>query len=307
MAFTDASLTALRVFREVAERRTLTAAAAALGYTQSAVSRQIASLERAAGTPLLERRHDGVRLTAAGHIVVRRAVIVLDQVDVTARELAGMPDEHATVRLGWFASAGAGLVPQALAALRRTHPAITVITREGSTPALVRALRAGTLDLALLASVPPFRPPDTETPPLHLRTLTERSLRVAVPATHPFARADFIDVADLHGQRWIAGAGAGDERVMGVWPGVDERPDIAHTARDWLAKLQLVAAGCGITTVPAVLVPAVPAGVRVLPVRGGPSEQRRILLARLPQPLPEPADRLADALRAAALDTGPRP
>ncbi|GAB3933441.1 hypothetical protein GCM10027614_04340 [Micromonospora vulcania] len=128
MAFSDASLTALRVFREVAERGTLTAAAAALGYTQSAVSRQIASLERAAGTPLLERRHDGVRLTPAGRIVVRRAASVVDQVDATARELAGLPDEHGTVRLGWFASAGAALVPRALATLRRTHPAITVIS-----------------------------------------------------------------------------------------------------------------------------------------------------------------------------------
>lgn len=84
---------------------------------------------------------------------------------------------------------------------------------------------------------------------------------------------------------------------------MDERPEIAHTARDWLAKLHLVAAGCGITTVPAALVPAVPSGVRVLPVRGGPAEQRRMLLARLPQPLPEPAARLAAALRAAALET----
>jgi DNA-binding transcriptional LysR family regulator len=72
MTFSDASLTALRVFREVAERGTLTAAATALGYTQSAVSRQIASLERAAGVQLVERRHDGVRLTPAGHVVVRR-------------------------------------------------------------------------------------------------------------------------------------------------------------------------------------------------------------------------------------------
>ena len=90
MGFADASLTALRVFREVAERGTLTAAAAALGYTQSAVSRQVASLERAAGAPLLQRRHDGVRLTSAGQLVLRRAVIVLDQVDATARELAGV-------------------------------------------------------------------------------------------------------------------------------------------------------------------------------------------------------------------------
>jgi DNA-binding transcriptional LysR family regulator len=298
---TDASLVALRVFREVAERGTLTAAAVALGYTQSAVSRQVAALERAAGTPLLERRHDGVRLTPAGRIVLRRAATVVDQVDATARELAGLPDEPGTVRLGWFTSAGAALLPRALAALRRTHPAITVTTREGSTPALVRALRAGTLDLALLASAPPFRPPDAETPPLRLQTLTERNLRIAVPASHPLARGEFADVADLHGQRWIAGSG--EDRVMGVWPGLDERPDIAHTARDWLAKLHLVAAGCGITTVPAALAPAVPPGVRILPVRGGPAEQRRILLARLPQPLPESAARVADALRLAAIET----
>src|SRR4051812_34460025 len=240
MTFADASLTALRVFREVAERGTLTAAAAALDYTQSAVSRQVAALERAAGAPLLERRHDGVRLTPAGQIVVRRAASVIDQIDATARELAGLPDEHATVRLGWFPIAGASLVPSALATLRRTHPAITVVTREGTTPALVRALRAGTLDLALLSSAPPYRPPDTETPALALRTLTERGLRVAVAVDHPLARGKYIDVVDLRGQRWVAGPGDG---TMGVWPGLDERPEIAHTARDWLAKLRLVAAG----------------------------------------------------------------
>lgn len=299
MTFSDASLTALRVFREVAERGTLTAAAAALGYTQSAVSRQIAALERAAGSALLERRHDGVRLTPAGHVVVRRAAVVIDEVDATARELAGLPDEHATVRLGWFASAGAWLVPRALTELRRTHPSITVLTREGSTPALVRALRAGTVDLALLASAPPFRPPDAETPALHLQTLTERSLRVAVPESHPLARGEYIDVADLHGQRWIAGTG--EDLVMGVWPGLDERPEIAHTARDWLAKLLLVAAGAGITTAPAAMVRVAPPGVRVLPVRGGPQEQRRMMLARLPGPLPEPVGRLTSVLRAAAI------
>ncbi|MET9892622.1 LysR family transcriptional regulator [Streptomyces sp. NPDC006465] len=302
MDFTDVSLVALRVFREVAERGTLTAAAGALGYTQSAVSRQIASLERAARAQLLERRRDGVRLTAAGHVVLRRAVTVLDQIDATARELAGLPAEAGTVRLGWFASAGAVLLPRAVAALRRSHPAITVSTREGSTPALVRALRAGTLDLALLASAPPFRPFDSESPPLTVRTLGERSLRLAVPATHRLAAGDAVDVADLRGQRWIAGSSVGDERLMGVWPGLDERPVIAHTARDWLAKLHLVAEGCGLTTVPASLASAAPPGVRILSVRGGPEERRRVVLARLPRPLPEPAARLADALRAAAAD-----
>ncbi|WP_371785930.1 LysR family transcriptional regulator [Streptosporangium subroseum] len=304
MDFTNASLTALRVFREVAERGTLTSAAAALDYTQSAVSRQISTLERAAGVSLLERRHDGVRLTAAGHIVLRRATTVLDQIDATARELAGLPAEAGTVRVGWFPSAGAVLLPRAIAALRRSHPAITVTSREGSTPALVRALRAGRVDLALLASAPPFRPLDTESPPLELRTLAERSLCLAVPATHPLARHDAVDVADLRGQRWIAGPSSGDENLMGVWPGLDERPEIAHTARDWLAKLHLVAAGCGLTTVSASLAAAAPPGVRIVAVRGGPQEQRRLILARLPHPLTEPVARLADALRAAATDAG---
>jgi DNA-binding transcriptional LysR family regulator len=301
MALTDASLVALRVFREVAERGTLTAAASALGYTQSAVSRQIASLERAAGAVLLERRFDGVRLTPAGRLVLRRAAAVVDEVDAGARELAGLPEDVSTVRLGWFATAGAWLVPQALLTLGRTHPSITVVTRESSTPALVRALRAGTLDVALIASSPPYRAPDDETPALEIDVLVERSLRVAFPASHPLARNDFVDIADLRGQRWIAGPG--DQLVMGVWPGLDERPVVAHTARDWLAKLQLVAAGFGITTVPAAFVAVVPAGVRILPVRGGPAEQRRVLLARLPGPVPEPVARLAGALRAAVLET----
>ncbi|MEU5379089.1 LysR family transcriptional regulator [Streptomyces sp. NPDC005968] len=306
MDFTDVSLTALRVFRAVAEQGTFTAAAATLGYTQSAVSRQMAAIERAAGSGLLERRRDGVRLTAAGRVVLRRATIVLDEIEATARELSGLPGQAGTVRLGWFPSAGAVLLPRALTSLRASDPGLYVAGREGSTPALVRALRAGSLDLALLASAPPFRPPDTESPPLSLQTLTERALCLAVPAVHPLARGDFVDVADLRGQRWIAGSSSGEDRLMGVWPGLDERPEIAHTARDWLAKLHLVAAGFGLTTVPATLAAAAPPGVRILPVRGGPQEQRRLLLARLPQPPNEAVVRVAAALRAAALDTGTR-
>lgn len=305
MDFTDVSLVALRVFREVAERGTFTAAASALGYTQSAVSRQIATLERAAGSRLLERRRDGVELTGSGQVVLRNAAGILDQLDATARELAGLPAAGGTVRLGWFPSAGAVLLPRAISAVRRTHPAVTVTTREGSTPALVRALRAGTIDLALIASAPPFRPPDAETPALKLETLAERSLRLAVPAGHPLAASDSVEVGDLHGQRWIAGPPSSNELWMGVWPGLDERPVIAHTVRDWFAKLQLVAAGAGITTISASMSPAVPPGVRVLTVTGGPQELRRTILARLPGRLPEPIASVAAALRAAAIEITP--
>ncbi|MGW7683508.1 LysR family transcriptional regulator [Kribbella sp. NPDC054772] len=302
MDFTDVSLVALRVFREVAERGTFTSAATALGYTQSAVSRQIATLERAAGGQLLERRREGVALTTAGQVVLRNAATVLDQIDATARELAGLPVAGGTVRLGWFPSAGAVLLPRAISAVRRTHPAVTVTTREGSTPALVRALRAGTIDLAVIASAPPFRPPDAESPALKLETLAERSLRLAVPTGHALAAYDSVDVDDLRGQRWIAGPASSSEMWMGVWPGLDERPVIAHTVRDWFAKLQLVAAGAGVTTISASMASAVPVGVRVVTVRGGPQELRRILLARLPGRMPEPVALLAAALRAAAAE-----
>lgn len=294
------SLVGLRAFREVVEKGTVTAAAAALGYTQSAVSRQLAALERAVGAPLLERRHDGVRPTAAGRVVLRSAALALDQLDAAARELAASPPDAGPVRLGWYPSAGAVLVPRALTALRRDHPAIAVNTREGSSAALVRALRAGTIDLAVLASAPPFRPFDTESPPLRRRTLTERSLCVAVPAGHPLAAGDAVRVADLRGHAWIAGPKAAGEDPMGVWPGLDERPRIAHVARDWLAKLHLVAAGAGITTVPGSLAPLAPPGVRVLPVEGGPDERRRVVLAWARSPLPAAVARVAEAVEAAA-------
>jgi DNA-binding transcriptional LysR family regulator len=303
MDFTDVSLAGLRVVREIAERGTFTAAAASLGYTQSAVSRQVAAVERAAGVPVFERRREGVRLTTAGRVILRHAAAVLDEIDATDRELRDLPDETGTVRLGTFPSAGAVLLPRALTALRRTNPGITVVTRDGGTPVLVRALRAGSIDLAVLGSEPPFRPPDPETPALVVETLTERNLCVAVPSTHPLADNDSVHVGDLRGQRWIAGRTSGDEPQLGVWPGLEGRPDVAHIARDWLTKLQLVAAGCGLTTVPAVIAAAAPAGVRVLAVRGGSEERRRVVVAHLPHDLPDPALRVVEALRAVVTET----
>ncbi|GAA3399345.1 LysR family transcriptional regulator [Cryptosporangium minutisporangium] len=299
MDFGSVTLAGLRVVREIAERRTFSAAAVSLGYTQSAVSRQVAAVERAAGAPVFERHRDGVRLTATGRVVLRHAAAVLDAIDAADRELRGLPAPTATVRLGAYPSAGAVLLPTALAALRRTQPGITVRTRDGSTPSLVRALRAGSIDLAVVASAPPFRAPDDESPALVVETLVERSLCVAVPATHALAAADAVHVEDLRGERWIAGRSAVDEHPLGVWPGLDGRPEVVHVARDWLAKLRLVAAGHGLTTVPADLAAAAPDGVRVLAVRGGSDERRRVIVAYLPGPQPEASGRVIDALRAA--------
>lgn len=287
MDLTAVPLVALRVFQEVAERGSLSAAAVALGYTQSAVSRQIAALERVVRAPLLDRQRDGVQLTDTGHVLLRHAGLVLAQLDAASRELSGLPATAGTVRLGWFTSAGGTLVPSALASLRRSHPALTVTTRDGTTASLVRALRARTVDVAVLASEPPFPPLDDETPALRTKVLDERELLLAVPSTHPLAHKDFIDVVDLRGWAWIAGPPG-----FGVWPGLDERVTIAHVARDWLAKLQLVASGAGITTLPEPLATLVPHGVQVIRVRS--MERQRIVVAWLN--LSEPASVVVDAL-----------
>ncbi|MFH8440629.1 LysR family transcriptional regulator [Streptomyces sp. NPDC018026] len=302
MGMGDVTLAGLRVLREVAERGTFTAAAHSLGYTQSAVSRQMAALEQAVGARLFDRFPGGVRPTGAGRALLRHAVAALDALDAADRELRGVRDATGRVRLGYFPAAGAVLVADALAALRRESPRPRVTTREGSTPALVRALRSGTLDLAVLTSRPPHRSPDTDAPPLHVEPLLETRLAVAVAADSRFAEHGTADVADIAAQPWIAGPGSADEPLLGVWPGLPGRPRIAHTARDWLTKLHLVAAGAGITTASPALLPVIPRGVRFVDVTGVAEEVRRIDLVSLPGRLAAPAGALVDALRRRAAD-----
>lgn len=295
----EPSLTGLRVLRAVAERGSFSAAAAELGYTQSAVSRQIAGLERESGAALFERRSDGVRLTKSGMILLRHARVVLDEIAAAESELGGtLPDVH-EVRVGAFISAGAVLLPRALRALRERRPDIRATTREGTTPALVRALRAGTLDLAVISSRPPYRAPDAELPALAAERIGETNLVLAVPTYGRFAGRDVVGVDELEDVDWVASPTTGAEPLMGVWPGLAGRPRIAHTARDWLTKLQLVAAGCGMTTISPNLAEVLPDGVRLIRVEGVPDERRQILIARLPGKLPSATVAVIDALRSA--------
>ncbi|GAA1943325.1 LysR family transcriptional regulator [Kitasatospora viridis] len=299
----EMTLAGLRVLREVAERGTFTAAADALGYTQSAVSRQVAALEQATGARLFDRYPGGVRLTGPGRALLRHAVVALDAVAAADRELSGaQAAERGRVRLGFFPMAGAVIVPRALAMLRQDHPHLQVTTREGTTPALVRALRSGTLDLALLTSRPPHRSPDTDAPPLSVEPLLETQLAVAVPAGSPFAERGSISVEELAAAPWIASPGTPDEPLLGIWPGLPGRPEVRHTARDWLTKLQLVAAGAGITTATPALLPAVPPGLRMVPVEGVAEEARLVSLVRLPGPPGAPVQALARALRQQAAE-----
>jgi DNA-binding transcriptional LysR family regulator len=294
------SSAALRVLRTVAQYESFTAAAVALGYSQSAVSRQVAALERAAGAPLFVRRPDGVRLTAAGAILLRHASIALDEVERAERLLHGKEPTGGTVRLGVFVSVGAVLIPQTVALMSHRCPDVEIVSVEGLTPALTRSLRAGTLDLAVISSRPPYPAPDDQDPPLTLDVLLEGDLLVAVPAAGPLGSNTSVTLAELQAARWIVSPQTPPELGLGVWPALAQRPVIGHQARDWLSKLAMVAAGLGVTTIPPYLISLIPDNVRLVRVSNGAPVSRRVLLARAPGVRHPAVTDLAECLQEAA-------
>lgn len=178
----DLSTVWLRVFLEVARHGSFTVAGRVLGWTQSAVSRQVASLEAAlGGTPLFDRLPRGVRLTGAGRSLVPHAEAVTARLRDAGRELASLREAASgRVRVGAFPTADAALVPRAIAAFRARHPGVRLTREEGLTPALLDGLTAGDLDLAVVST--------TGRAPLdahELHHLLDESLYVAVPAAHP--------------------------------------------------------------------------------------------------------------------------
>jgi DNA-binding transcriptional LysR family regulator len=246
----------LRVVREAARRRSFSAAAERLGYTQSAVSRHVVLMERAAGHALFERQARGVALTDAGRVVVRHADAVLDELDTTRGELRDLGDHPpARLRLGAFSTAMAALVPRALAALERRRPGTRVTLRETVSPRLLGPVARGHLDLAVITAAEPEAG-------VTLVPLLDDPLLVALPPGHPLAGRPSVTPAALRRERWIVGSTDAGTPLLGAWTGA-WRPDIAFVARDWVAKLGLVRAGLGVTVVPGLAVSMLPQGVAV--------------------------------------------
>ena len=291
----DWTSTSVRVLRAVAEYGSFTAAAEALGYTQSAVSRQVAALEQAARAQLFERTPNGARITAAGRALLSPAASALDEIDRAAQALGAPGSRPATVRVGLFTSAGAALLVPALRLMRFRAPHVTVLTRDGSTRSLVRSLRASTIDVAVLGMQPPFPAVDDQEPALVLDTLVEGELLVAVPADSPIGGDGETTLAELENATWIAHTPT--EPGFGVWPALQNRPRVHYQSRDWLTKLNLVAGGLGVTTVPPYLIGLLPDGVRLVRVIDGPPVMRRAALTRLPGRLPTGVSEFVSCLR----------
>jgi DNA-binding transcriptional LysR family regulator len=274
----EMNLTGLRVLREVAEQGSFTAAARSLGYTQSAISRQVAALEQAAGTNLFERTARGVRLNDAGETLLRRAGVVLDELDTARRELAGIT-ERATgrLRVGAFPTAVASLVPRAMAALRDREPALEVSLREGGTASHLKRLATASVDVAVIGVLPGGTPPGDSR--ATLEHLVDDPLLLAVGAGHPLARRRTVDIDDLAEESWIAATPQASDTMIGAWQWADWRPRVELIARDWTAKLGLVAAGLGVTLVPGLAADAVRADVRLVRIRSERQVSRAVHIA----------------------------
>ncbi|WP_246632273.1 LysR family transcriptional regulator [Pseudonocardia nigra] len=277
----------LRLLVAVAEHGSFTRAATRLRYTQSAVSRRVAGLERAAGVPLFRRDARGVRLTAAGAALHRHAQVVLRAVDDAAAAVAAVRDGTAgPLRIGAVPTANAALVPRALARLEERHPDVEVRLREGGSVGLASAVAAGELDLAVVFAVPVEPARDVE-----LVELVRDPLLVAMPRGHLLTAAREVRLADVVGERWVQGTpDVADE----LFAAADPPPEHVFRVREWTAKQGFVAAGLGLTVIPLLAAEGVRPDVALRPLCGAGSARR--IAAALPLTAPSAAARRLLAL-----------
>ena len=216
---------------EVARLGSISAAADTLGYTQSAISRQVQALESETGAQLLERLPRGVRLTTAGKAVERHARVILREVTRIAEAVAEPEAATATLSIGAVPSAAAALVPAVARRLRSDHPEVRLRFVEGFTPDLFGRVARGELDLAVVTDYPPGLP---ATPGVVLHHLADDEVLVAMPADHRLAgptrrvRLDrFADddwVEDYRGSAARAAAEASRRRLSCSSPSASRVP-----------------------------------------------------------------------------------
>ena len=241
----------LRVLCEVAARGSFSAAAEALSYTQSAVSQAIARLEAEVGTPLVVRDRRGVRPTAAGMTLVEQAEAIFAQVDTAEEELAAvMGLRGGRLRMASFPSAGATLMPEAIAVFRAGHPDISLTLAEGEPEEIAPRLRAGEIDLALLFEFPGV----VEWTGATLRSvaLLQDPMHVVLPVAHPLATKQELTLRDLSEEEWVQTSASSPcaRHVVRSCLAAGFEPKVTFESDDYETVQGLVAAGVGVALIP---------------------------------------------------------
>ncbi|MGD0167674.1 MAG: LysR family transcriptional regulator [Gaiellaceae bacterium] len=236
----------VQTLREVGEHGSFSAAAAALHFTQPAVSRQVAQLEREVGMPLVVRSRQGVSLTAAGRLVVEHAEAIrgqLLQLETSLTELSG--GARLTVGIGGFPSAFIGMIPELVRGLRARVPGAEVTLKRCSHDEALSLLRTAELDFALVFARPELSQRLTG---IEIAELGEEPMLVLLPRDHRLARKAKVRLADLAKEQWIVGAPDPSSSIIVnacIAAGFD--PNVIFETDDPLATQSLIAAGLGVS------------------------------------------------------------
>jgi DNA-binding transcriptional LysR family regulator len=240
----------LKVLKEVAYRGSFSAAAEELSYTQSAISQQIAALEAEAGMALLERRPRGVSLTAAGQMLMGHAEGILarlEAAEASLAEIAGL--RGGRLRMASFPTAGATLMPLAIATFRASYPDVELTLSEGEPEEIAPRLRAGELDLALLFEFEG----ETELGDGTTRVeLLEDPMYLALPREHRLAKKQQLRLEDLKGEAWVQTSSASPcaRHVVRSCHAAGFEPNVSFESDDYQTVQGLVAAGVGVALIP---------------------------------------------------------
>ena len=279
----------MKVLREVAACGSFSAAAESLSFTQSAISQQVAALERETGTKLVERGPRGIRLTQAGEVVVKHADAVLSRLSCAEDELQALAGlRGGKLALSTFQSAGATLVPRAIAAFHRRYPDVELALMQAEPDDATDMLRGGELDLAIVYDFDGIPAGLDES--LDKVHLIDDRYDLLVARDHPLADKARIRMSDLAEERWVNSTkGCGCSRaVLHACAQAGFEPHVAFENDEILSVQALVANGMGVTLMPQLALTAVHPGVAVRPIERE-APMRHIYAARLRDAYRSPA------------------
>lgn len=296
----------LQVLRAVVTSGSVSAAATNLGCTPSAVSQQIAALQRQAGMALLEKEGRGVRPTAAGRLLTEHATEIMTKLTEAETALADLrAGRTGRLRVRSFATAGAAFLPPAVAAFRREHPTVQLDLRLTEPDEPLSEVLSGRADIAITVI-----PDDSVAPGVTLLHLLDDPFRVVLPRGHRLAHQPVISMSELAGEQWVdsnAVQSACRQVVIDAFACAGIMPSVALTADDYPTTQGFVAADLGFGLIPDLGLGSVHPGVVVRRLRN-PEPVRHIHVAvgdgRVGQPA---ADGFVRALVAAAGHTPANP
>ena len=265
----------MRVLSAVAEHGSIAAAAQALAFTPSAVSQQIATLERESGVSLVERGPRSIRLTAAGRALVEHTDGILASLEAAEAEIQAIAGVRGGIlRLASFPTAYATLMPAAITEFRARHPGVELTLTEADPLNSIARLKSGELDLALLYEYDYVPLPEDDA--VEKIALTDDAIRVLLPVGHPVAKRRAVPLDSLRDEHWITSTARSSchEFVARSCRASGFEPDIGFESDDHGVWQGLVAAGVGVALAPDLALENLHPGVVARPVALHPLKRR---------------------------------